>query len=216
MGRTRRPELTAHRLQLSDDDVVLARGLPMMTPARTWLDLASVLSLPDLVAAGDSALRSGCTRAELDAVVRRNAGKRGARRAREALALLDPRSRSRPESHLRVAVSAPDLPPFDVNEPIHRDEGGWLAEPDLSLAEAKLALEYQGVDHADPKRMRADLTRQTDLRQAGWLCLPYGPAEVFRRPYAVAAEVRADVRLRAPHVLPPVRRGTRRNSRVVR
>ena len=140
---------------------------------------------------------------------------RGVRRARTALALLDERSRSRPESHLRVAVSAPDLPRFAVNEPVYRQEGGWLAEPDLSLAEAGIALEYQGDVHAAIARMRKDMTRFLDMRREGWLCLAYGPAETFGRPWQIAAEARAAVRERAPHLLRPVRSHAPRRSRRV-
>ncbi len=117
------------------------------------------------------------------------------------LPLLDPRSRSRPESHLRVALTHPDLPRFAVNAAIADEHGEWIGEPDLSLDEAKLAIEYQGADHADPDRMRRDMTRVTDLRRHGWLVLLYGPAEVLRRPEAIAPEVRAILRSRAPHVL---------------
>jgi hypothetical protein len=119
--------------------------------------------------------------------------------------MLDARSRSRPESHLRVAISGADMPPFEVNVPVYRRDGGWLAEPDLSLAEALLALEYQGADHAGVKRMRKDITRLTDMRRDTWLTLPYGPAEVLGQPYLIKPEVRELIRIRAPHLLPRAR-----------
>lgn len=187
-----------------------------MTPARAWRDLANSLSLPDLVAAGDSVLRMGTSADELVHVVSRTARRRGSAQARVALGLLDGRSRSRPESHLRVAVSTPDLPRFEVNVAVHWDEGGWLAEPDLSLAEAKLALEYQGEEHAKVKRMRADITRFRDLRNDRWECVPYGPAEVFGRPWTIAPEVRAILLERAPQLVRATRRRTRHIPRVVR
>jgi hypothetical protein len=205
MTRTQRPEFRAHRFMLDEADRAFVDGLPVMSVARTWVGLAVRFDLPDLVAAGDSALRGGCTREQLMEVLARSVHARGARRAREALPLLDRRSRSRPESHLRVAVSAPDLPRFEVNEPVYRDDGGWLAEPDLSLAEAKLALEYQGADHAKVKQMRKDITRNTDMRHERWLSLPYGPAEVFKRPWQIRPEVRQIIRERAPHMLRRVR-----------
>jgi hypothetical protein len=141
MTRTRRPEIRAHRLQLDADEITVVDGIVVTTLARTWRDLALVLDLPALVAAGDRALQCGATRAELAEAIGRHGPFRGARRARAALPLLDERSRSRPESHLRVAVSARDLPRFAVNEPVYRADGGWLAEPDLSLEEARHALE---------------------------------------------------------------------------
>jgi len=201
MTRAQRPEFVGHRFQLTPDDIAVRNGLPLTSLARTWRDLATVLSLPDLVAAGDCALRSGASTEEMADVLGRTGRTRGARRAREALGLLDRRSRSRPESHLRVIVRKAGAPPFEVNEAIYRDEGGWLAEPDLALAEARLALEYQGAEHAEVKRMRKDISRGRDLRHSGWLVLYYGPDEVFRRPWSVAAEVLAEVRKRAPHLL---------------
>jgi hypothetical protein len=206
MTRTQRPEFRAHRRTLSDADRTTVNGVAVMSVARAWVDLGAVLALADLVAAGDSALRGGCSLEEMEEVLSRSAHLRGVRRIREALPLLNARTRSRPESHLRVAISTPDLPRFDVNVSVYRDDGGWLAEPDLSLAEAKLALEYQGEDHAKVERMRKDLTRGKDMRDEDWLSLPYGPAEVFKRPWQIAPEVRKYVRERAPHLLRRVRR----------
>ena len=211
MIRSRRREVVAHRRELPAADLTMLGGVAVTTPARTWVDLAGRLGLPALVAAGDSVLRAGTTEVELEHVVSRNAARRGVRRARAALPLLDARSRSRPESHLRVAISAPDLPSFQVNEAVYRREGGWLAEPDLSLGDARLALEYQGRDHAEPDRMRKDITRAVDLRREGWTCLYFGPAEVFGRPWQIAPEVRAILRRNCPGLL----RGPRSRRRVV-
>jgi very-short-patch-repair endonuclease len=115
--------------------------------------------------------------------------------------MLDPRSRSRPESHLRVALVTAGLTMFDVNRAVQDDTGEWLAEPDLSCRPAKLALEYQGADHAELVRMRKDITRQTDLRRWGWIVLAYGPAQVFARPWEIAPEVRRLLAERAPDLL---------------
>jgi len=201
MTRTRRPELRARRVALRSDEITHVDGIRVTTLARTWRDLGAVLPLPALVAAGDSALRAGATDADISAALATGRNVRGIRRARLAAPLLDRRSRSRPESHLRVAANAGGRLTFAVNESVHRDEGGWLAEPDLSLAEAKIALEYQGADHAEVGRMRRDLTRFADLSSEGWLVFAYGPAEVFRRPESVTAEVCDAVRVRAPQLL---------------
>ena len=206
MTRTRRAQFVPHRFQLRPEDVVLSDGLPLTSLARTWRDLAGVLSLPDLVAAGDSALRAGASHDELADAIDRTPRRAFTARARSALSLLDARAESRPESHLRVAVSVPDLPRFEVNVSVGRSEGGWLGIPDLSLEEARLGLEYQGGEHAKVKRMRRDITRFVDFRRDRWLMLPYGPAEVFGRPWEIPAEVRVVVQDRAPHLLRPRRR----------
>jgi len=163
--------------------------------------LAAELTLPDLVAAGDRALQLGCAEEEIAGLVRSNSGRRGNVLARQAAVMLDRRSRSRPESHLRVAVEVAGLDCFEVNEPIVGEFGEWLAEPDLSCTEAKIALEYQGDEHARVGRMRKDITRLADLRRGGWLVLLYGPAEVFGRPWQIGPELRQLVGQRAPHLL---------------
>lgn len=201
MTRTKRPEFVAHRIQLRPEDTDVVDGVHVTSRARTWRDLAPQLSLPDLVALGDSVLRQGTPLEELAEMAARARG-RGVRLLRLALPLLDARSRSRPESHLRVAVRLTGLGDFQVNEPIFRREGGWLAEPDLSLPQARLALEYQGADHAELGRMRRDITRERDMRLEGWQTLYFGPAEVFGRPGSVGSEVYAAVRARAPELLP--------------
>jgi hypothetical protein len=44
------------------------------------------------------------------------------------------------------------------------------------------------------------------MRREKWAVLPYGPAEVFGRPWLIKPEVRQLVLERAPHLLKPRRR----------
>jgi very-short-patch-repair endonuclease len=188
---SRRGELTGRRRKLRQDEICIVAGVPATTPARTWIDLAEHLSMPDLIAAGDSVLRSGTSLSDLTVMVRRARGRRGVVRARVALPLLNVRSRSRPESHLRYALVSSGLPEPRVNLPIHSALGEWLAEPDLSYEEARLALEYNGADHAKVKQMQRDITRELDVhRRGGWRVEVFGPKEVFVRPDQTAAFVR--------------------------
>ncbi|HYT09564.1 MAG TPA: DUF559 domain-containing protein [Mycobacteriales bacterium] len=198
----RRRGVPTHRRALSVSEQTLVAGLPVTTPARTWYDLAAELPLADLVAAGDSALRTGLVQgAELAAGLADRGGRRGTALARTALPLLDERSRSRPETHARVALARAGLPAPAVNRAVHDEHGQWLAEPDLSWEEARLALEYQGADHADARRLRRDLARHMDLRRAGWDVLYYTAEQVFGRLEIVVADVRAALARRSPGLL---------------
>ncbi len=125
------------------------------------------------------------------AASRRPFRRRGVLKARAALPLLDARARSRPESHLRYALVGGGLPPPEVNAPIHSAHGEWLAEPDLHYPAARLALEYNGADHARPDRMRRDITRDLDYQVEGWRVITFGPTQVFRHPDQVASLVRS-------------------------
>jgi hypothetical protein len=173
-------------------------GLPVTSAERTWVDLAESLSLFDLVAAGDCILRRGGDLAKLATAVRSARRRRGIVRAREALALLDGRSASRPESHLRCILVTGGLPRPKVNTAIYDDHGGWLAEPDLHYARARLAIEYNGAGHADPRRMRKDITRELDVEHLGWRVVVFGPAQVFGGRDVAAAHVRAVLDERDP------------------
>ena|SRR5579875_1313034 len=190
-AHNRRAELRARRQLLLPDEVTDLDGLPICTEARCWLDLADRLRPPDLVALGDSALRGSASPDELRTLLARARRRRGVVLARRVLPLLDGRSRSRPESHLRFAIVDGGLPVPDVNQPVHDEFGGWLAEPDLSYRDVRLAIEYNGALHAEVTRMRRDITRELDLDiRGGWRTVVYGPGEVFGRPDMIVVHVR--------------------------
>lgn len=190
MLRSRRTQLVSHRWEVPPEDLTVLNGLPITSLERTWWDLAARLTLPDLIAAGDRALQLGASEAKLARIVQQRARRRGNARARMALPRLDARSRSRPESHLRIIVREAGLDCFEVNGALHDRFGGWLAEADLACPDSRIALEYQGAEHASVQRMRRDITRATELRHHDWLTLAYGPAQVFRRPWEIGPELR--------------------------
>jgi hypothetical protein len=200
----RRADIQARRRILLPDEVTLLDGIPVTTEARTWFDLAQELKMADLIAAGDSALRGTATLDEMQEIINRAFHRPGVVRARTALPFLDARSRSRPESHLRYAIVSSGLPKPAVNEPIHDAHGGWLAEPDLSYEDVRLALEYNGADHAALRRMRRDITRGVDISGSGWRTEVFGPVQVFGRPDQTASLVR-QLRYERRHLLPRAR-----------
>ncbi|WP_254678826.1 hypothetical protein [Arthrobacter sp. 24S4-2] len=52
-----RPHVIVHRMKLFSDEVTTVNGIPVTTPERTWLDMAEMLSVDELVAIGDSCVR---------------------------------------------------------------------------------------------------------------------------------------------------------------
>jgi hypothetical protein len=78
----------------------------------------------------------------------------------------------------------------------------------------KIALEYQGKGHAEVERMRRDITRGIGVISNRWLSVPFGPAEVFGRPWTLAPLVRGFIELRAPGWLREWR-DTRRVARYI-
>ena len=53
-----RPQVIVHRMKLYDDEITLLDGIPITTPERTWLDLAEMLTVDQLVVPATAAF--GC------------------------------------------------------------------------------------------------------------------------------------------------------------
>ena len=173
-------------------DVVTGRRGALTTPARTWCDLGAVLELPDLVAVGDDLLHRGLvTEATLAAAVGRYPGRRGLTRLRRALALLDGRAESRPESLVRVALVLAGVTGIEANIEIRDEAGAFLGRVDLCVAWARLIIEYHGDHHrSEPGRWRKDVARARRLRAAGWTVIEL-TGDDLRDLDAVVRQVRA-------------------------
>ena len=104
-----------HVRDLLDEDAIHHRGLPVTSGPQTWLDLATVLPPPELVAVGDALYRVG--HLDQHSVARRLTradGVRGVVRARQWGPLLSPLAMSRPESVVRCVLTEAGLPPLDL------------------------------------------------------------------------------------------------------
>ncbi|UAJ78471.1 hypothetical protein IT072_14555 [Leifsonia sp. ZF2019] len=157
--------------KLTDWATVEREGLPITTPAQTWIDLAPLLPLRELVVAGDHLVAERatlCTREELAHRIAASAGRRGIARARRALDRVRPGSESPGETRLRLLLIDAGLPMPDLNREI-RDGDVFVARVDLAYPTAKVALEYEGDIHrVDRDVWRKDLRRRERLADLGW------------------------------------------------
>lgn len=153
----------------------------MTTPARTVIDLARDLGIPDIVAAGDAAMRCwGVTPDEFTRVVNRRLRYTGKVRARDALPLLDARSESPQESRARAIIALSGLPVPTPQVVVRAANGRFIARVDLGFEECRLALEYQGAHHWTVDEYRADARRRSDLRSDGWTVLEIVSEDLVR------------------------------------
>lgn len=158
-------------LSIPSSEVRHWRGLRVSSPAHTWCQLASVLSVPDLVAAGDHLIhwnRALTTTAELARAVSASAGQRGVQRLRVALPLLNDRSESRRESLLRLVLGSIDGVVANLKI---TTSGGFEYRGDLAIPERKVVIEYQSDYHAGTAQFRRDMTRRARLEADGWLVI---------------------------------------------
>ena len=174
-----RPGVVSHRSRILPGEVTIVDGISLTARIRTWLDLAEALDLDDLVVIADYLLRNPrpefegraeayATREKLGEMLRRHPGKRGLRKAREALALARLGADSPPETRLRLAMARASLPEPEVNRPIRNHDGGVLHSPDLSLPEYRIAIEYEGESHGNADQIARDIEREERARAADW------------------------------------------------
>lgn len=185
-----RRDRAVHRRPLDDDEVTRHRGFPLTTPARTWRDLAMVLSPPALLAVTDQLLAAGTTVHELSAQLDRRPHGRGRARARAVLPVADPRAESPMESVLRWLLHAAGLPRPVLQHEIRDDGARFVGRADLAWPGRKVLVEFDGDVHRERDVFVRDLRRQNRLIAAGWVVLRFTSADVAGRPDEVVAEIR--------------------------
>jgi len=183
--------VVGHRLTVSNDDIATWCGLRVAAPEQVWCQLGALLSLPDLVAAGDFLIRRRfplTTHDRLREAVRSYPGSRGKPRLRVAVERLHDRSESRRESHLRVILVEGGVPGLAVNYPI-TTSGGFDYRADLAVPSRKMVIEYQGEYHGDEVQRRKDMTRRARLEADGWYVMEVN-ADDLRDPVELLQRIR--------------------------
>lgn len=137
---------------------------------------------------------------ELRRMVATLTGRRGVKRLREALELLNDRAESRPESRLRVILVRSGFDQPTANHVVVQTETGSAMRLDLAFEREKLVLEYQGDYHRTPSQWRKDMTRRARLEAEGWYVMEIN-SDDLRDPGELLERI-ASVLSRRPLLLP--------------
>lgn len=194
----RHRNVVGHQQSLEPEEIVQGARVCCTSPLRTWFDLAGILSLDELVIAGDSLLRRRnplTTIHELDAYLAGKQGRAGYRRARLARSLVRAGTDSAKETELRLLLIRHGLPEPGINVPVFDQTGGWIQDPDLSYEQEKIAIQYDGGHHASPAQRRSDIFRDENARDAGWRVVVL--TQWHLTPFAPGMEPTAVTRVRA-------------------
>jgi hypothetical protein len=105
---------------------------------------------------------------DLQRTIDRHRGKRGLRKAKEALALIRVGSDSAQETMLRLAIVRAGLPEPELNVPIITEDGVRHHEPDLSYRKYRIGIEYEGEHHGEDGQIARDITRSERYAALGW------------------------------------------------
>lgn len=176
---------------LSDRDVCRVGDMRVTTPARTAFDIARRQPLLAAVPRIDALLRvSGCNVLDARAVMNRNPGVRGVRKAAEALHLADAGAESPPESLTRILVIAAGLPRPVTQILIRDDYGHPIYRLDMGWPEFKVAIEYDGAQHwTDPAQRARDIDRLEFLAAQGWTIIRISGTQLYDQPRLVVNRV---------------------------
>jgi hypothetical protein len=206
----RRANVVGHLLTLLPDEVIEHDGVRLTSPARTWLDLASILSADELVIAGDSLVCSHgpdfprpreplCGLEDLRAVIARHPGMRGVRTARAAVELIRIGSDSQPETRMRLSIVRGGLPEPVLNHVVTGIHGNPVLWPDAAYPAQRVAVQYEGSHHNEADQYARDIRRADITAEYGWLEVRVSKFDLAGDRPAVVGKVRAALQSRGWH-----------------
>lgn len=180
---TRRKGVIGHRVIAAENEVESVDGIRISTRPRTWLDMARLLPLNDLVCMGDELIRVPrqalegrdtpfATREELRVLVERHPNLQGVVRARQALELMRVGADSAPESLLRLAMLDAGIPEPELQLCLRSDDP-FSPSADLGFRRRRVAIQYDGGHHLAEAQTLSDRRRNKAFEAAGWTVLVF-------------------------------------------
>jgi hypothetical protein len=188
---------------LTDGDVTTVGVIPVTTPIRTLVDLATMVPRSSLEDAIDSFIRKdvldpSVLRDRLDAMA--PFGRRGFRMLRELAAerVGEPVAGSVRERRLFDLLRSAGLPLPTKQFRILSADGTFVARPDLSYPPLRIYIEFESVErHTGRRNWERDIARQNALVALGWLPLRITARQMDLAPSDVISLVRVALAGRA-------------------
>lgn len=189
LGRdTRRPRIKIHRTNLEPQDIQRRHGLALTSPARTILDVSSLLDPYELErVVSEATYRRQLTEAELRAQLKRSPRKRGVASLRQILDLPGGprRTRSPAEQRLLRLLRSAGISGFETNAHVY----GY--EVDVLWREAQLAVEVDGYDaHSGRIAFERDRLKIATLNAHGITVMPVTGRQIRDDPGGVLGRIR--------------------------
>lgn len=186
-NRHRPPNIRTFADRLSDDETTEINRMLVTTPARTALDLACRNPINRAVAAIDALANATELKiADVELLAQRYRGRRGIRRARSVLDLVDAGAESPRETWLRLLLLRAGFPRPRTQIPVYDEFNQLIARLDMGWEDAMIAAEYDGDHHrTDRRQFNRDIARTEALTAMGWILVRITsedtPAVIIRR-----------------------------------
>ncbi len=208
-----------HAQKLPPSHITILRGVRVTTPARTAIDIARGVPVPEGLICMDAVLRRlvashgddgtpvrmavhddlivATARHGIQSVLDDMAGCPGTGHARKALRLADPASESALESQSRGVLMEYGVPAPDCGYPIEGADGRvyWV---DMAWEDARVVGECDGLGkYTESAVLQREKLRQEALERAGWRVVRWTYADILRAPKRVVDRI-GDALLRGP------------------
>ena len=205
--RSERRGVHSHRLS-AHAQAVRFRGIRVSSPEQTFIDLACVLSLVDLVVLGDSLVKARRTTVErLVGAVNAWSGW-GSRPALRAVGYVRKGVDSPMETRLRMLIVLAGLPEPQVNRIVCDGSGSWNKRFDLCYPDLLLVIEYDGRQHADnDKQWDHDIDRREELDVEGWRLIVIRSKGIYAEPHRTLQRIADAMRAQGSRDVPRRFRG---------
>lgn len=176
--RSRLPGVVLHR-RLHEIQRTTLDGLPVTTPARTFVDCGTRLGLVTLVQAAEHLLHTTATTwNELETFCRVR-HLHGVVRTRRAMRLVRAGAESPMETLLRLMLVFARLPEPQVNVDVLDASGRFVARVDLLYPRWKVVVEYDGRHHeTDARQWARDRRRREALEALGYRVIVIAAADL--------------------------------------
>ena len=167
------PNVIARAVQVDAGEVCERSGMRLTTPVRTAIDLLCWYPPDTAIPAVDALARATRLKVcDIEALAEFHRGRRGIRRARAALKMVDPGAESPRETWLRLLIIRAGLPWPDSQIAVRNEYGVVIAEVDLGWEALKIAVEYEGEHHRTNRRVfNRDIHRMEALIELGWIVI---------------------------------------------
>jgi len=194
-GASNPKDVVGHHENVAEGDITYlhlrdGRRVKATNLERTVVDCARAGGFAEAVIIGDHALRKGASLEVMWSIVNVMTGRRGVRKARRVLQVLDGKSESAGESRTRLIIGEMDIPQPELQ--VSLTVSGNVYRPDFVWKREKLIVEFDG-DYKyfefkpTPEAILDERKRERRLMEDGWRFVRLewrdleNPADVKRR-----------------------------------
>jgi hypothetical protein len=188
--------IVLHNDTLSPDEIVVRRGIPVTSPARTAFDLGRRYGRTLAVIRVDALLQAtALDLADIEMLIDRHRGARGVVQLREVVGLADAGAESPQETRTRLVLTDAGLRPQRTQIDVYNRFGDHVHRIDMGWPEWKVGVEYDGEQHWSSPAIRAkDIDQQAELEELRWRIIRVSDEILRYRRHTIVQRTRAALR----------------------